>query len=177
MPQTLSNAYLNELKEFASFSGREQRFIRLCLEIASNPQSYDGLFIRWSRNAKNAQSILSRLEKYDRIEEIKLRVPLFFEASHIESLFGQLTELTNFDLQEGYLESFGAYRYLYERLFGADVRPWLPGAYCAAATMPNIPGDRRRTLLQSISEAAATAPGWSKQEPVFFPEWIEKEAL
>ena len=28
--------------------------------------------------------------------------------------------------------------------------------------------------LQSISEAVATAPGWSKRAPRFFPEWIEK---
>ena len=29
-------------------------------------------------------------------------------------------------------------------------------------------------LLQSISESAATAPGWSTREPVFWPEWVEK---
>jgi hypothetical protein len=29
-------------------------------------------------------------------------------------------------------------------------------------------------LLQSISEAAATAPGWSNREPAFYPEWVEK---
>jgi hypothetical protein len=32
-------------------------------------------------------------------------------------------------------------------------------------------------LLQSISEAAATAPGWSNREPVFYPEWVEKVDL
>jgi hypothetical protein len=40
----------------------------------------------------------------------------------------------------------------------------------SAASSP----DRRRTLLQSISESAATAPGWSTREPVFWPEWVEK---
>ena len=34
--------------------------------------------------------------------------------------------------------------------------------------------DRRKNLLQSISEAAATAPGWSAREPSFYPEWVEK---
>jgi hypothetical protein len=29
-------------------------------------------------------------------------------------------------------------------------------------------------LLQSISEAAATAPGWSSREPMFLPDWVEK---
>jgi hypothetical protein len=35
---------------------------------------------------------------------------------------------------------------------------------------------RRKVLLQSISEAAATAPGWSARAPSFFPEWVDKEA-
>ena len=29
-------------------------------------------------------------------------------------------------------------------------------------------------MHQSISEAAATAPGWSAREPSFYPEWIDK---
>ena len=72
------------------------------------------------------------------------------------------------------MPDFAAYRFLYERLIGAAVRPWLPGAFCAAAALPHLHPERRRALLQSISEAAATAPGWSNREPVFFPEWVEK---
>ena len=44
----------------------------------------------------------------------------------------------------------------------------------AAAALPHLHPDRRRSLLQSISESAATAPGWSTREPVFWPEWVEK---
>jgi hypothetical protein len=40
--------------------------------------------------------------------------------------------------------------------------------------LPHLHPDRRRVLLQSISESAATAPGWSNREPVFWPEWVEK---
>ena len=39
-----------------------------------------------------------------------------------------------------------------------------------------IEPERRKLLLQSISEAAATAPGWSTREPCFYPEWVDKEA-
>jgi len=31
-------------------------------------------------------------------------------------------------------------------------------------------------LLQSISESAATALGWSTREPCFSPEWVDQEA-
>ena len=74
------------------------------------------------------------------------------------------------------LDSFSAYRFLYERLLGAQCRPWLPAAFCAAAALPQIRPERRKMLLQSLSEAAATAPGWSEREPAFFPEKIEAEA-
>ena len=49
-------------------------------------------------------------------------------------------------------------------------------AFCGAAALPQIRPNRRKHLLQSISEAAATAPGWSQREPSFYPEWVEKEA-
>lgn len=89
---------------------------------------------------------------------------------------GTLVRLTAFDLSQERLESFSAYRFLYERLLGARIRPWLPAAFCCAAALPQIRPDRRKALLHSISEAAATAPGWSTREPCFFPEWVDKEA-
>ena len=54
--------------------------------------------------------------------------------------------------------------------------PWLPAAFCAAAALPQIRPARRKMLLQSLSEAAATAPGWSDREPCFYPERVEAEA-
>ena len=89
---------------------------------------------------------------------------------------GTLIRLTAFDLAQERLTGFSAYRFLYERLLGAEVRPWLPSAFCAAAALPQIRPERRRGLLQSISEAAATAPGWSARSPTFYPEWVDKEA-
>ena len=47
-------------------------------------------------------------------------------------------------------------------------------AFCAAAALPHLHPELRRKLLQSISEAAATASGWSARQPSFFPHWVEK---
>ena len=69
-----------------------------------------------------------------------------------------LITLSAFDLGQDRLPNFAAFRFLYERLVGAAARPWLPSAFCAAAALPHLHPDRRRTLLQSISESAATAP-------------------
>ena len=49
-------------------------------------------------------------------------------------------------------------------------------AASAAAALPQIRPMRRKMLLQSLSEAAATAPGWSEREPCFYPEKVEAEA-
>ena len=91
-----------------------------------------------------------------------------------EPFLAQLVTVSAFDLGQGRIDCFAAYRFLYERLIGADARPWLPAAFCAAASMPHLPPGKRKILLQSISEAAATASGWSKRQPSFYPEWVEK---
>ena len=105
---------------------------------------------------------------------------LMLDANHgfdaIEAFMGKLLRIAAFDLAQDRLTCFSSFRFLYERLLGADVRPFLPSAFCAAAALPQIRPDRRKHLLQSISEAAATAPGWSAREPSFYPEWVEKEA-
>ncbi|MGB3167393.1 MAG: hypothetical protein WBA68_11525, partial [Alteraurantiacibacter sp.] len=80
------------------------------------------------------------------------------------------------DLAQEMIDGFSAYRFLYERLLGAAARPFLPAAFCGAAALPQIAPERRKMLLQSLSEAAATAAGWSSREPSFFPERIDAEA-
>ena len=87
-----------------------------------------------------------------------------------------LDDKTAFDLAQERLGGFSAFRFLYERLLGADIRPFLPAAFCGAAALPQIRPERRKLLLQSLSEAAATAPGWSSRPPCFYPEYVEAEA-
>ena len=95
----------------------------------------------------------------------------------IEPFLGMLVTVSAFDLGQERIPDFAAFRFLYERLLGASVRPGLAAALCAAAAQPHQQPERRRELLQSISESAATAPGWSSREAVFWPEWVEKVDL
>ena len=92
----------------------------------------------------------------------------------VEPFLTPLVMVSAFDLGQDRLCSFSAYRFLYERLIGAGVRPWLPSAFCAAASLPHLHPEKRRKLLQSISEAAATAPGWSSRSPAFYPQCVDK---
>ena len=162
---------LAEMKEFATFPSSTQRYIRRSLDIGLVRE--DAL-ARWSRDVVEAASIKAQTRIYGRLDHIRGLVPDDSGLDAIEPFFSPLVTVSAFDLGQDRLTSFGAYRFLYERLIGANVRPWLPGAFCAAAALPHLHPDKRRKLLQSISEAAATAPGWSSREPCFYPEWVEK---
>jgi len=170
-----ANQIISEMKEFAAFSSAEQRFIRRSLDVA---QRGTGALSPWSRGPAEAESIRAQDRLYRTLlEVIRTSVPDDIGIDATAEIIGPLITISAFDLGEGKIERFAAYRFLYERLIGASARPWLPSAFCAAAALPHLHPDRRRILLQSISESAATAPGWSSREPVFWPEWVEKVDL
>lgn len=167
-------AALAEMKEFAAFSASTQRYIRRSLDVARDCEEALG---RWSRDVIETASIRAQRHAYARLAHIRDLIPDDSGIDMVEPFLAPLVSVTAFDLGQDRLASFGAYRFLYERLLGADVRPWLPGAFCAAAALPHLHPEKRRALLQSISEAAATAPGWSNRAPSFFPQWVDKVEL
>lgn len=162
---------LAEMKEFAGFAAATQRYIRRALDIGLDR---DDALERWSRDVVEAASIRAQAHIYDRLPEIRALIPDDTGLDAMEPFLAPLITVTAFDLSQGRLTSFSAYRFLYERLIGAEVRPWLPAAFCGAAALPHLHPDLRRKLLQSISEAAATASGWSNRQPAFYPQWVEK---
>ena len=162
---------LAEMKEFAGLSASTQRYIRRSLDIGLDR---DDALARWSRDTVEAASIRAQARVYGRLPDIRAGIPHDSGLDAVEAFLTPLVTLAAFDLGQGRLTSFSAFRFLYERLLGADARPWLPAAFCAAAALPHLHPDLRRRLLQSISEAAATASGWSNRSPSFFPHWVEK---
>ncbi len=162
---------LSEMKEFAGFPKATQRYIRRSLDIAFGRR--DALEC-WARDEGEAASIRAQGRLYKQLDALRMQVPDDSGLDTIDPFMGLLITVTAFDLGQDRIPNFAAFRFLYERLLGAAARPWLPAAFCAAAALPHLHPDRRRLLLQSISESAATAPGWSNREAVFWPEWVEK---
>jgi hypothetical protein len=162
---------LSEMKEFATFASATQRYVRRSLDIGLDRDDAIG---RWSRDGVETASIRAQARLYTRLPAIRATIPDDTGLDAIEPFLTPLTTVTAFDLGQGRLTTFAAYRFLYERLIGAEVRPWLPAAFCSAAALPHLHPDLRRKLLQSISEAAATASGWSNRQPAFYPKWVEK---
>jgi len=169
----MASLAIAELREFAGFTPCEQRYIKRSLDVGLGRQD---AFKLWARDAGENASIRSQYVMYQELKVLRGAIPGESSLDAIESFVGKLVRLTAFDLAQEKLTGFSSFRFLYERLLGADVRPWLPSAFCAASALPQIKPERRKKLLQSISEAAATAPGWSTREPAFFPEWVDKEA-
>ncbi|WP_435419090.1 hypothetical protein WAB17_05920 [Parerythrobacter aurantius] len=162
-----------EMREFASFTPCEQRYIRRSLDIGLGRCD---AFKVWARNADENAAIRSQYVAYQELKHLRDDVAGAVAGDRIDGFLGSLIHLATFDLSQEKLEGFSAFRFLYERLLGSEARPWLPSAFVAAAALPDIRPERRKMLLQSLSEAAATAPGWSRQQPTFYPEFIEAEA-
>jgi hypothetical protein len=162
---------LAEMKEFAGFPAATQRYIRRSLDVGLDR---DDAMALWSRDVVESASIRAQARIYRNLPELREIVPDDADLQAVEPFLAPLVTLVAFDLGQGRLTSFSAFRFLYERLIGAQVRPWLPSAFCAAAALPHLHPELRRKLLQSISEAAATASGWSNRQPAFFPHWVEK---
>ncbi|PZU10337.1 hypothetical protein [Sphingomonas sp.] len=162
---------LAEIKEFATFPSSTQRYIRRSLDVGLGRSD---AMARWSRDVVESASIKAQSRIYCRLDHIRAHIPDDSGLEQMEPFFSPLVTISAFDLGQGRIGSFSAYRFLYERLLGGAVRPWLPGAFCAAAALPHLHPEKRRSLLQSISEAAATAAGWSSRSPCFYPEWVDK---
>ena len=162
-----------ELREFAGFTENEQLFIERGLDIGLGRGD---AFKAWSRGAGDTASIRQQYLAYRELRSLRDSVPCESSLDGVQAFMGALLRITAQDLAQEQVDSFSAYRFLYERLLGACARPWLPSAFCGAAALPQIRPARRKMLLQSLSEAAATAPGWSEREPCFYPEKVEAEA-
>lgn len=172
MAHTHSFQMISELKEFATFSAAGQRYIRRSLDVEA--KGIDATE-RWMRNGAEAESIQRQAHLYRTLlAVIRASIPDDIALDSTVDFIGPLITLSAFDLGEGKLDSFAAYRFLYERLLGGSIRPWLASAFVGAAALPGLHPSHRKALLGSISGSDAGAAGWSIREPAFTPEWVEK---
>jgi len=166
-----SSLLLREMQEFASFTTAEQRYVRCSLEVASARSDVKD---HWARGLDEAAKIERQAQVYGALDLIRSLIPQGLEAEDAAALLAPLIAISTFDLQHGKLTSFAAYRFLYERLIGPSVRPWLVSAFAAAAALPGIHPELRAELFASLSPRAVSSFGWSSRQPLFLPEWVEK---
>ena len=171
MDRKQSIQMLDEMKLFASFSTAEQRFIRRSLDIGLGRS--DAVTV-WARNPAEAAMIDAQARRYRLLDSIRACITDDEDAEAAECFVAPLITLIAGDLAEGKLDGFEPCKFLYERLMGATIRPWLISVFCAAAALPSVHPEQRKRLLQSIPVQDVVVAGWSIRAPLFFPEWVEK---
>ena len=142
---------LAEMREFAGFSPCEQRYIRRSLDVGLGRGD---AFALWAHNAEETASIRTQYVVYQDLKLLRRALGQHEGLDAIEAIMGPLLRVTTFDLSQNRLNGFCAYRFLYERLLGAEVRPWLPAAFCGAAALPRIRPDRRKGTKSGIFDTA-----------------------
>lgn len=164
---------ISEMREFASFTADEQAFITRSLDVY---MARGDAFKAWVGQGGSSATIRAQYIAYRELRALRESLPALVGFDGLAQFMGPMVRIAGQDLVQDQIASFSAFRFLYERMLGAAARPFLPAVFCAAAALPQVRPCRRKMLLQSLSEAAATAPGWSDREPAFFPERIEDEA-
>ena len=160
---------LAELREFASFSREAQRYICRSLEVALVS---DVPVDCWARDDRELESIRLQREIYAELLRIRATLAKDTRAVDAEGFLLPLIEATAFDLSCGRICAFAPYRFLYERLLGAAVRPWLPTAFLAAAGLPYFPARASRQLISTAEHVLSD--DWPEAEPAYWPHWIDE---
>ena len=171
--QQTASLSIAEMREFASFTADEQSFITRSLDVF---MGRGDAFKAWGRESGGKSAIRTQYIAYRELRALRDELPASHGLDGLSGFMGPMVRIAAQDLLADQIECFSAFRFLYERMLGAASRPFLPAVFCAAAALPQMRPCLRKTLLQSLSEAAATAPGWSDREPAFFPERLEDEA-
>ena len=158
-----------EMEAFGKLPSAAQRYIRRSLQIRYGETA---MLAEFARSSAEAKSIGRQLDYYGQVDAIIDAIPADDDIASVARFASLIAPLAAFDVGEQKLESFAAFSFLYERLFGAAVRPWLPAIFMMVVSLPDIHPNRRLSLLGSVTADAVTSH-WSNKEPLFFPEWIE----
>ena len=161
---------IEQLREFTSFTRQSQRFICCSLDTAFAP---DISPTHWARNAAEADAIAAQKQVYKALPSIRASIPRDCAPVDAEAFLYPLMEMTAFDISCAKIASFAQYRFLYERLVGARVRPWLATPFLAAVSLPYIPGGVRHALIATAGDALADE--WPQEEPAYWPLWLSDD--
>jgi hypothetical protein len=161
-------AMLAEIQEFGTFAPESQRYLCRSLHVAFAREFSP---LEWTRSEAEAENIRTQMRVYKMLPVIRSSIPKGDRAVDVEAFLSALIAASIFDLSSGCIASFAEYRFLYERLLGGAVRPWLPSAFAAAAALPYLLEEDRRRLIASLN--GALSDQWSESEPAFFPELLE----
>jgi hypothetical protein len=155
--------------EFAGFSRLEQLHILRGIRLVQDPAvtaSYlaEAIAQELESSASTSADIALRVHLHRMLageisafyrdgglHQIKTSIPRDGEASANATFLQWLVFATLKELNPGLIESFPAFRFLYERIAGPEIRPFLPSAFLAAVTLPRWDWDWSRQAVASVA--------------------------
>jgi hypothetical protein len=157
-----------EMQEFASFGIETQHYICRSLDIALSVNLSPA---GWARSEREAHDIFAQKQAYRLLPGIRAEMPRADGFMNSEAFLLPLIAVSTFDVTCGPIASFPEYRFLYERLLGPKVRPWLASAFLAAAASPHFPSEIRQRLVRSVNSGLTDR--WSSAHPAYQPRWLD----
>jgi len=167
-----------ERAEFADFSREEQLHVIRAIKMAdsmSNGASSLAAGIAALRNKDSSRlgAALVTIEAgalaqayITALAELKQAIPRDGEVTANASFLKSLIWLTLRELEQGMIERYSPYRFLYLRLIGREIQPFLPSAFLAAVSLPRWERDWSRSAIASVELEDSSDFG---PPPVFFP--------
>jgi hypothetical protein len=73
-----------------------------------------------------------------------------------------------FSMQFGRCSTEASFRFLFERMFGGSIRPFIPSIFAACALHPSVRGVRSDEIDLAIFERDS---GWGTHDCLFRPRW------
>jgi hypothetical protein len=175
----VSEAMEEQQAEYASFTVLERLHILRALHIAEADRAalpqfsipiaaarHPDVQRMWANFETLRVGDLMTVYRPEGADWIRSAIPHDGEASACATLLEKLIFVTIKELNVGILERFGPYRFLYERIIGPEIHPYLPPAFLAAVSLPRWPLDWRVLAAQSVEQWDDCSP---PLPPVFFP--------
>lgn len=128
-----TSLHIFEMREFASFTAEEQAFITRSLDIF---MGRGDAFKAWGGSSDDCASIRAQYIAYRKLRSLVHAIPDQQAHDGVGMFIGALIRISAQDMALGKIESFSAYRFLYECMLGAAARPFLPSAFVGAAALP-----------------------------------------
>ena len=111
----------------------------------------DGAMDRWARRGLESALELARLDIYMPIPEMRERL---LDAKPVTARlkgWDLIRRCVSFDCQWEPMRTVAAFRFLYERLFGPPIRPWITSLYLAEVTSPGALREWREACISSVT--------------------------
>ncbi len=180
MFQNTTDSVVAEMQEFAGLEPYEQRFIKQSLYMASVARHPEAASIEdvvgvWARGEDEEYLIRRQWDTYCQLPKVDRLTPSIFGYQYPPEAVAIILTMISVDLKAERISCFAAYHFLYERLLGPHIRPWLLCMFLWQATQPHLTAQHRESLFDSTPLMEVTATQWDNTASRFFPFWVEAD--